>query len=218
MKTGNSVQVPRLLKGSVLAAFLAAAAIFAVMLEMEKKILGDYERGTIYVAAQEIPKGMSITEQNAEQFIRQENLDVTVIPKTALKSPQELERLVAKEGIDAGTLLTKGMFETQKEILKEMSSPVIAGFRAEDLFQVAGGVLRPGDRIHIYTVSETGLAGVIRENVFVESVFDGAGNTIAAGNTTSVAQRVNIYLDASEVERFYTELANGSLRVVKVCE
>lgn len=204
--------------GSIVAALVAAIAIFAVMLEMEKKVLGGYERGAIYVAAAEIPKGVFITEQNADKYLRLEEIDKRIIPKTALQSPAQLAGLVAVENIEQGVLLTEGMFETWNHITSEMEEPVIAGFKAEDLYQVTGGVLRAGDRIHIYTVSQMGRAGLIWENVYVEQVFDGSGAAIKGGDITSAAQRLNVYLDAKDVERFYTELAQGTLRVVKVCD
>ena len=56
------------------------------------------------------------------------------------------------------------------------------------------------------------------KNKIEVQVFDSSGNLIMAGNTTSAAQRINVYFDAKDVERFYTELARGTLRVVKACE
>lgn len=208
----------RMWTGSIVAALAAAIGIFAVMLQMEKKILSEYERGGIYTAVREIPKGERITPENYADYLCFKEVDRGVIPVTALASPGQLEGLVARLPIAEGTLLTTGMFEAQSEITARMREPVIAGFKADDLFQVAGGVLRAGDRIHIYTVSESGIAHLIWREVFVEQVFDSAGNAIGGGDLLSAAQRVNVYLDAGDVEQFYSELARGTLRVVKVCE
>lgn len=92
----------------------------------------------------------------------------------------------------------------------------MAGFKAEDLYQVVGGVLRAGDRIHIYSMSEEGEALPAWSNVYVREVFDQAGNRIVSGDTAAAAQRVNIYLDKKDVEAFYSRLASGTLRVVRV--
>ena len=54
--------------GAILAALLTAVAVFAVMVQMEKKILTQYEKGVIYVAAVEIPKGEIITESNYAKY------------------------------------------------------------------------------------------------------------------------------------------------------
>lgn len=218
MKTDKKRVWSKVWTGSIVAALVAAVAIFVVMLQLEKNVLSAYEKGQIYVAAGEIPKGAYITEQNMGEYLRLEEMDVKLIPATALQSYEQLEGLVSGMKIEAGTLLTIGMFDRENEIVKEMQEPVIAGFKAEDLYQVAGGVLRAGDRIHIYTVSESGQAGLIWEDVFVQQVFDSGGSTIKAGDENSSAQRINVYIDAADVERLYTELARGTLRVVKVCE
>lgn len=202
----------------MIAALVAAIGVFLLMLHMEKQALSDYEKDYIYVAEKTIPKGVKITEENFEDYMVLKELDKSMIPGTAVNEKEQVVQCVAKEDIDAGVLLTSGMFETFLEITARMEQPVIAGFKAEDLYQVVGGVLRAGDRIHIYTVVEDGRAGLVWESVYVEQAFDSAGNVIGAENVTSPAQRMNVYLDAADVEYFYTELARGTLRVVKVCD
>lgn len=209
---------------SIIAAFAAAVAVFGVLVKLEKDVLGQYEKGKIYMAARRIPKGVVLTEENYEQYFAEKELDVKCIPDTALDCPEQVQGLVPRIDLEEGTLLTQGMFEPINEITGDMQEPVIAGFKAEDMYQVVGGVLRPGDRIHIYSVGEREneeeelSAKLIWTAVFVQEVFDQSGNRISGEDEKAVAQRVNVYLDKSEVERFYSELAAGSLRAVKMCE
>lgn len=207
----------RLRMGGVLAALVASVAIFTAMIQMEKNILTRYEKGTIYTAVREIPRGQLITEENYQQYFKEQQLDKSCIPSTALNSPDQVTGLVAVYDIDEGVLLTGGMFQEVNGILKEMSAPVIAGFKAEDIYQVAGGVLRAGDRVNIYSVKD-GETSLVWAKVFVQQVFDASGNTIDNGDTVTAAQRINVYLDEAEVQNFYAELAGGSLRVVKLLE
>ncbi len=201
--------------GGIAAAFAASAAVFLLMLQIEKHALADYEKGTIYVAAREIPEGTLLTEQNIAGYLEQRELDESCIPETALSEGSALSGKFAVFSIEKGVLLTEGMFDTLEEVTQNMKEPVIAGFKAEDLYQVVGGVLRAGDVVHIYAVAEDGQARLVWQNVFVEQVFDGAGNTISNEDRATSAQRVNVYLDKEDVEEFYTQLAGGSLRVVK---
>ena len=205
----------RLRTGGILAALVASVAVFTAMVQMEKNILTQYERGVIYTALKEIPEGQLITEENWEQYFQEKQLDKSCIPPTALSTPDQIVGLVAVFPIEQGALLTRGMFHRLDDILKQMESPVIAGFKAEDIFQVTGGVLRAGDRINIYAVREEGTS-LVWADVFIQRVFDASGNTISNTDNTTAALRVNVYLDQSEVEEFYSELANGSLRVVKL--
>ena len=133
--------------GSMIAALVAAIGVFLLMLHMEKQALSDYEKDYIYVAEKAIPKGVKITEENFEDYMVLKELDKSMIPGTAVNEKEQVVQCVAKEDIDAGVLLTSGMFETFLEITARMEQPVIAGFKAEDLYQVVGGVLRAGDRI-----------------------------------------------------------------------
>ena len=205
----------RLWNGSIVAALVAAITVFGVMLQMEKNILTNYERGTVYVAAKEIPKGQILTEKNYETYLEERFLDKSFIPATAVIEKAQIEELLAMETIEEGVLLTTGMFEKIDEITVEMKEPVIAGVKAEDLYQMVGGTLRAGDRIHIYSVTEEGTE-LVWENVFVQAVFDQAGTVISNEDTSTAVQRINVYLDKNEVQRFYSELTIGSLRVVKV--
>lgn len=215
---GKEAAAERWKAGGMAAALVAAVAVFAVMLQLEKSVLTKYEKGTVYAAAAEIPKGQMITEENLSRYFQEKSLDKSCIPESALCSPEQVTGLAAVFDIEQGVLLSEGMFETLDEVLEGMKEPVVAGFKAEDLYQVAGGVLRAGDRIHIYSVSEEGQAVLVWNNVYVQEVFDQTGTRIVNGDSVTAAQRINIYLDKKDVEAFYSELANGALRVVRVLQ
>ena len=56
--------------GSILAAFIAAAAVFIIMLQAEKKVLAEYEKITVCVTIDDLPKGESITEDNILNYVQ----------------------------------------------------------------------------------------------------------------------------------------------------
>jgi len=202
----------------IIASLIASVGIYITLVEMEKNALRVYERERVYVATAEIPKGTMITGQNASSFMKAAEVEKGMVPGNALRDITQLDRLAASYSISEGTLLMTDMFEEFQEITAGMKEPVIVGFKAEDLYQVVGGVLRQGDRIHIYTVSENGLASLNWRDIYVQQVFDHSGNPVEAADPAISSPRINIYLDAENVEQFYSELALGSLRVVKVCE
>ena len=158
-----------------------------------------------------------MTEANAKEYFAAVLADASLVPETALESGEEAKGLVAVAKIEKGVLLTKGMFQPLEEITKGMQEPVVAGFKAEDLSQVVGGVLRAGDRIHIYA-SEEETTNLIWENVYVQQVFDASGRAIGNEDKETAAQRINVFLDKDEVEAFYSRLDQGSLKVVKIWE
>lgn len=204
--------------GGIVAALVAALAVFGVMLQLEKNALTKYEKGTVYVALTEIPKGQTITEENYRRYFGERELDRSCISDCALRSPEQITGMAAKLDIEPGVLLTEGMFERLSDILRGMQEPVVAGFKADDLYQVVGGTLRAGDRIHIYGVTEEMETVLIWDNVYVQEVFDQTGSRIGNSDTEAAAQRINVYMDKRNVESFYTQLASGTLRVVKRCD
>lgn len=205
-----------ILPGAALAALLAAVIVYCIMLNVEKNSMSAYEKGTAVAAAKDIAGGTVITSENETEYFREIELNKDLIPHAAIVDRELLNGMMISTKIDMGSVITNAMIENKQEMISAMNHPVIAGFKAEDLYQVVSGTLRNGDRIHIYTVDEeSGMAYLIWENVMVDQVFDSAGTAIAPENETAAAQRINILLEQEDTERFYSELSGGSLRVVK---
>lgn len=199
-----------------LAALLAAVAVFTVMLQMEKKVLTQYERGSVLTAIQEVPRGNLLTEENWQQYFAEKQIDKSVLPEKSVTTPLQIIGYRPVYDIASGTLLTENMFENFNIRLEQFKEPVIAGVKADDIYQVAGGILRAGDVIQIYSVQEGETVPVWQE-IYVQQVFDASGKQIENADRTTAAQRMNLYLEQEDVARFYTELAAGSLRAVKLC-
>lgn len=216
-KKEENRDMKKVLPGTVIGALIVATAVFLVMLDMEKSMLSDYEKGGIVTAASDIPSGQILDEKNVDNYFQVKEIDKLLIPESALTDISQVYGMAPKTDIEKGSFLTAGMFENVNQIASGMREPVVAGFRADDLYQVTGGTLRTGDRIHIYIVMEkTGETRLVWENVFIQDVFDSSGNRILNEDDTTPAQRINILLEKEEAEMFYAELAAGSVRVVRV--
>lgn len=208
-----------ILPGAALAALVAAIIVYCIMLNVEKNALSDYEKGNILVVSKDMPRGVVLTQENVKEYFETKEMDRNLIPAAAVTEPEHLYLQMTATNLDKGTMATGSMFTDLKQMQEEMTEPVTAGFKADDLYQVVSGTLRSGDHIHIYTViPDTGDVYLIWDNIFVEEVFDSSGVQIAAGDKTTAAQRVNILMEKENIEQFYSELARGSLRVVKVVE
>ena len=123
----------RIWNGSILAAFIAAAAVFAVMLQTEKRTLAEYEKKEVYVAATDIPRGEELTQENIEDYVMPLEIDQRIVPGTAVTDRESLYGRITVCDIGQGSVITGEMTEGKEQILGEMTEPVIAGFRAEDL-------------------------------------------------------------------------------------
>ncbi len=209
----------KLLPGAALAAFAAAVIVYGIMLNAQKNILTGYEKSHVLFASGEIKEGVELTADNVSEYVELREMDKALISESTVTDMAMLLGQIVAHDIDGGTLLTKGMFLDVRALKENMEEPVVAGFMADDLYQVVSGVLRSGDKIHIYTVDkESGNAYLIWENVLVQAVFDNAGTAVAAEDTQTAAGRINVLLEKKHVEQFYSELAAGSLRVVQSLE
>ena len=201
--------------GLFAASLVMAAGVFAVMTYMQKVALADFEKRDIYVASTDIPRGTDIDLDNAGDYLMIRSVDAGCIPGDALCDPGDITGLSPLIDIREGTLLTGSMFTSSGSVSLEMKSPVLAGFKADDLSKAVSGVLRAGDRIDIYTTDpESGEGKLLCSDVYVERGYDASGNAI---DDATAAVMFNIDLESSQAESFYEGLKTGSLYVVRRC-
>ena len=110
--------------GSILAAFIAAAAVFIIMLQAEKKVLAEYEKITVCVTIDDLPKGESITEDNILNYVQTVEIDRKIVPDTAIKNMDEITGRIAVHRIEKGSVVTRGMLESEEQITEEMEEAV----------------------------------------------------------------------------------------------
>lgn len=207
------------LPGIILAAFAAALISYVALLNVEKNALSAYEKAECWILSETLEKGTEITTENAARLFQRAQVDVRHIPQGAVTDPEMLAGSQAAVTITQGSIVTDTMFTRLGSYSAALEKPVIAGCKADDLYQLVSGTLRSGDRIHIYTVDEEmGDAYLIWDNVMVYQTFDSGGNLIPPQDTVSAAARINVLLEEGNAELFYSELYKGSLRVVKLWE
>lgn len=199
-------------------ALTTAAIVFIMLLNVEKTMLEDYEKTTVVVAKTEIAKGVTLTEENIGQYVEEKEVPLDMVPTYAF-TMDEVISCVASNTIYEGVIISDGIVEKKEEVIKELREPMIVGFGADDLYQVVGGVLRPGDRIDIYHIGKEENASVyVWENIYIEEVFDNSGASLSRSDTTTPAQRINVYMEETEVALFFEVLEKGTVRVAKIVD
>lgn len=202
--------------GVICFSLVLATIVFAVLMDMERRMLTDHKRAYAVTVKKELPEGELLTGENAGEYLELKEFAADAVPAGAFDTVEGTEGYSLAVGLEKGVILTASMLEARTERLRSMNEPVVAGFRAEEISQAVCGTLRAGDVIHICVVDpEKEEPVAVWEDVLVEQVFDGRGVRIPNGDTSSPAQAVNILLEREELERFYVELAKGSVRVAK---
>lgn len=207
----------RFFPGVIVIAFAAAFLSFFLLVHIEKSMLSNYEKATVWVAAANLQKSLEITESNSFSCFVQMQVDKKLVPAGAVEDISSLEEFRTVLAIPQGTILLETMFTGESSYIEKMGQPIIAGCKSEDLYQVVSGTLRKGDFVNIYTVNqEMEETYLLWENVLVYQTFDASGNLIPPEDTVTAAARINLLMEERYAEQFYNEIAKGSLRMVKI--
>lgn len=203
--------------GIVALAFVAAIAVFAVMLYTEKKVVAAENTVSVVVSRELIENGRELGSDNIDELFYVAKVPESLVPLGAIVDASALDNKTSKIDIAKGSIVTDGMFSQTDVVKSLMKEPVMACFKADDLYQVVGGIIRKGDEVHIYTEMDDGSIKLRWSNVQVVDSFDSKGdpvNTYEEGRTT----RFNIYIEKSDVEEFYRMMDSKRVRIVKKCE
>ena len=200
----------------IAACLVMSAIVFFILISIEKNMMQAYEKISVVAVKQEIPERTLITEKNADVYLEIKEVEKAAAPDSSFQSVEELYGKRTAAALEKGVIPTPAMVEEHQKILEGMENPVIAGISADDIYQIVGGVLRAGDKIHIYSVDrESSETRLVWPDIMVVQAFDSSGTEIADSDTAGTAQRINIYVEKDQVEELYTALASGSLRIVK---
>jgi len=144
----------RIFPGVIASAFLASAVTFFLLLNIEKNLLSDYEKVTVWVAVEEMPRSLEINTEDLNKYFKQAEVDKRQMPENCVEDVFGLAGSRTALMIPKGTILSDSMFTDDEKYVKSLTEPVIVGCKAEDLYQVASGILRKGDMVNIYTVND----------------------------------------------------------------
>jgi len=200
----------------ILVCLLLTGILFVFLLNVEKRQLGNYEKGLVVVAIEDVADNTEITTENAARYFALEERTLTDIPKAAYTDIHELIGFYAEGGIDKGSMITERMFG---KLGSMNADAVFLSVDMEALDQSVAGTLRAGDRIDIYTVKKEQDADVavteVLSSVVIERSYTGNGLAIQKEDTTSIAQYITIPLHKDTVEAFYEALENKKIQIVK---
>lgn len=217
-KTKNSKKEIGLKLGIVVAvfAFLASAAVYAVMLKIEKEMLAGEKQISVWVLKEEIERNRIVQDEELKNLVEPVSYPESLVPEKAILDTELIPSGKALCQLGKGTVLCEGMFIDVGLDEQRYREPVIATVEVEDLMAAVGGILRQGDKINLYIFKEEQEIGRY-EDVLVEDVFDGSGMSIL-GEETQPASRINVYLERDEVAEFYRIQQDAVVRSAKLIQ
>lgn len=220
------------LPGAILMALIVAVVLYFVMINVEKNVLANYEKGQVIITGTAVPQNTLITEENAGAYFKSAELDKNIIPDNAITNLAELYGKAPYFELAPKTALSSNMFKNIDEIAAGMKEPKLMAISTDGVTRIVNGIIRSGDMVDIYIVepstegnpSETGAeTGTDTEldaepayaGIYVQEAFDGAGVSIPNEDKISLCQNINVLFEASEIHGYYEKAENATVYVVK---
>lgn len=208
-----------------LMALIVGLVLFFAMVHIEKEALTNYEKNALVVAAITIPEKTLITEDNIDQYFAIKEIDKNIYPENAIVEKETLIGLAPVYTITPGTAVTNNMFDNIDEKISAMSDPRSVGAGSTDLSQIVSGIIRPGDTIDIYVITNKDNGDnyytsderedLLYSDVYVLDAFDSAGTPISNGDSTSVCERINFLMENNEINNYYNAITDSTVYYVK---
>lgn len=201
----------------LLGCLIIAAALFAVLLNVESNVLSDYEKKMVVICKEQVPMGTRITEVNAEKYFETYEVDVHLVNEDAVIDKNELIGCVSARTMDEKELVRTDDFTKEHSIYSKYKNPVETSFKAEDPGDVVSGSIRSGDFVDIAVVDKDTLAYTLSlENVFVLNAYTSTGETVTRDSVNTAATMFTIVEEKTALDEFYSALEKGNVIVSKV--
>ncbi len=203
--------------------FIATVILYLMLVAFEAAIIAKDEKIAVYVAMTDIEENVLITEENFGLYFMLEKRSVSSLPADYIINPGDIIGCLTMQSIKAKEIIIADRFVNEWELITDIENPVEVSLNAANLAQVVGGVIRTGDYINIWSVSNRTSNGVqeyearlIYEKAYVTRVFTSTGEEINREIDEGAAMIINIVIPSSLESVFNKTMAEGQLRLSRV--
>lgn len=209
--------------GALILGVIVSIVVFAVMLNVEKNIMVNYEKGNVVLAKVDVPEGILITEKNVSNYFYVTEREQNTIPGTVFTDIKDLEGKIIMSNIGKDIMVSKTTAVNYDENILKTKDMVQISFETDKISQMVNGTLRQGDYISIYkieTIKEENLetrtecyTKPVWQNVFVYEVFDENGNKISNDDAITPAKLITVLVSQADITEFYTDFTSDTVRI-----
>lgn len=220
----NKVKVNSTLSKFVVSVF-AAAIIFIAIIFLQNKIIYPAGKATAFFALKDIDKNTIITKDNLNTYFKQEEVSRDSLIDAAVSSKKELiNKYVTTNVVKNQQISEKNINDNKTEDIK---NPVEGSIKTDDISQVDGGIIRPGDKINIISTSTENpnspeqkiTTAFTLKDILVNKVFTSDGKEINREDGNKYAATVlNLYLSSEDSLKLENAISKGKIKVVKVLD
>lgn len=199
-----------------LVAILVAIIGWTGLTFVESYILTDKNVTSVVIASADIPQGTIITEDNAENYFKKENVNSDLVTKTTVTDIKNIEGKFLTN-VSAGEIITSDRYYKTGDT-RDLKNPVNLTFASGSAENSVNGSIRGGDIVDIYvstTVNEITTYQLARENVYIENAYDSSYAKIDSADQAAVASSFLVKLEEDDAANFKNAISKGDLLMVK---
>lgn len=217
---------------------LLCVILFVALILIQESIVNQHKEQTlkVYTVACDLKQHTKIDESNVDTYFVTEDRAVSSLPNDAITDKKQLINKFVERDYAAKDVVTVVGIGLVGDASAGIEDPIEVSLGVTDLSQVVGGVIREGDRIIIDSVvskeSNTDANGVVSgeksfecnnicNNAFVSRAFTSDGKEIsvdAAIEEAAPTTIINVYIPKASHEDFNKAVAEGTIRVSRICE
>lgn len=222
--------------GTLIMGIGVAAILFIVLLNVQKNVMSNYEKGSAVVAKQSVPEGVIITEKNAGDYFVLSEYEKDKISKAAYTDMESLYGKITVSLIDEKSIVTDAMVDELSDEMLVEKGLVKASINVSGINQAVNGTLRTGDRVDLYNLIKnekpaytgaeeqgyeeedtfTYRTREVWQNVLVYEVFTSDGTRILSDDTESLASYFTVLINRNDAADFYTDFDSSTVQIVKL--
>ena len=201
----------------LIGSFLVAAALFGVLVGVEKNILSDYEKESVVLCKTDIPKGTKITKENVNQYFYDYEVDIALVDDSCIKDKNKVIDTVVESALSAHEILRKGDCTKEAEIYSRFNHPVEASITATNPGDIVSGTIRRGDYVDIAVVNKDTLEyDLMLKKVYVVDAFTSTGEKVSGEMEGTAATMLTVVEEKDNLAEFYSARETGNVIVTKL--
>lgn len=194
-----------------------AIIAYIALISVEKSLLEDYTPCKILRAKTNIEENTEFTEENVQEYFYSDEIPSRLKSIHTVDTYDKLIGTISAIAFEEGDIVSSTRLIKKNDILMNINNPVEVSFKASDLSQVVGGILRQGDVINISVINSVSkLNTEVLNQAYVEKVFDTNGQKIEKTQKQASAVILNIIIDSDEVKQFNEKISLGQVRVSRI--
>ena len=210
---GKKKTVVWMLLGSI----CVAAALFFVLVGVEKNILSDYQKDTVVLCKTDIEKGTQITEDNVDQYFYNYDVDVAMLKSDCIRDKQELVGTIANRDMTSQEVVRDRFCTEEAGIYERYQEPIEASIEANGAGDIVSGTIRRGDYVDIAVVNKDTLEyELLMEKVYVVDAFSSTGERLNSSVEGTAATMLTIVEDKENLEKYYSAKEIGKVIVTRL--